>query len=190
MPPKFIYDKAGGTGQVRHAVERASDGETTVSAALPDYAGRGERFGPYDFSLSEDGATLTCPHGKSTAAAYKSQSGKGRNFRFFAWQCWQGEPPSRMKNADLSKRCPLWEQCRDSKQGPRSMRQVFISDYRAQVEAAQIYNQSEDYQRDHKLRQRIERVVAELVRYNNARRYRRVGVGSRGLASKDGGHVL
>jgi len=68
-PPKFIYDKAGGTGQVRHAVERASDGETTVSAALPDYAGRGERFGPYDFSLSEDGATLTCPHGKSTAAA-------------------------------------------------------------------------------------------------------------------------
>ena len=108
--------------------------------------------------------------------AYKSQSGKGRKFRFFAWQCWQGEPPSRMKNADLSKRCPLWEQCRDSKQGPRSMRQVFISDYRAQVEAAQIYNQSEDYQRDHKLRQRIERVVAELVRYNNARRCRRVGL--------------
>ena len=56
------------------------------------------------------------------------------------------------------------------------MRQVFISDYRAQVEAAQTYNQTEDYKQDHKLRQRIERIVAELVRYNGARRCRRVGL--------------
>ena len=176
-PPKLIYDKAGGTGKVRHAVAQASDEQTTVAAALPDYAGRSDRFGPYDFSLSEDSSTLTCPQGKSTNVAYPSHSGDGRNFRFFPWQCWLGEPPTRMKQADLSKRCPLWEQCRDSRQGPRSMRQVFISDYRHLVAAAQAYNETDNYKQDHKLRQRIERVVAELVRYNGARRCRRIGLG-------------
>jgi hypothetical protein len=175
-PPKLIYDKAGGTGKVRHAVDQVSEGQTTVSAPLPDYGGRCDRFGPYDFSLSEDGSTLTCPQGKSTDVAYASQSGDGRVFRFFSFQCWQEEPPPRMKQADLSKRCPLWEQCRDSRQGPRSMRQVFISDYRLLVEAAQVYNKTEAYKQDHKLRQRIERIIAELVRYNGARRCRRFGL--------------
>lgn len=176
-PPRLVYDTAAGHGKTRAEVELASGGQTIISAPLPDYAGRTDRFGPYDFSLSEDGSTLTCPNGKSTDVNYRSTAGDGRTFRFVAQQCWQGKPPTRLKNADLSLRCPLWEQCRDSSQGLRSMRQVFISDYRAQVEAAQAYNQTEDYKRDHKLRQRIERVVAELVRYNGARRCRRIGLG-------------
>jgi len=175
-PPRLIYDTAAGHGKTRAEVEQASDGQTIISAPLPDYAGRSHRFGPYDFSLSEDGSTLTCPNGKSTDVNYRSTAGDGRTFRFGAQQCWQGIPPTRIKNADLSLRCPLWEQCRDSRQGLRSMCQVFISDYRAQVEAAQSYNQTEDYKQDHKLRQRIERIVAELVRYNDARRCRRVGL--------------
>jgi len=77
-PPKLIYDKAGGNGKVRYAVEQASDGQTIVSAALPDYAGRSDRFGPYDFSLSEDDTTLTCPQGKSTDVSYAFQSGDGQ----------------------------------------------------------------------------------------------------------------
>ncbi len=77
-PPKLIYDKAGGNGKVRYAVEQASDGQTIVSATLPDYAGRSDRFGPYDFSLSEDDTTLTCPQGKSTDVSYASQSGDGQ----------------------------------------------------------------------------------------------------------------
>lgn len=175
-PPKMIYDAAAGHGKTRHEVAQASDGQTLVSAPLPDYAGRSKRFDPYDFALSEDGATLTCPNGKSSDVNYRSAAGDGRTFRFVAQQCWQGKPPTRIQNADLSLRCPLWEQCRDSKQGLRSMRQVFISDYRTQVEAAQAYNQTQEYKRDHKLRQRIERVVAELVRYNGARRCRRIGL--------------
>jgi hypothetical protein len=176
-PPKLIYDKAAGHGKTRAEVEDASDGQTIISAPLLDYAGRSARFGPYHFSLSEDGSTLTCPNGKTTDVNYRSTAGDGRTFRFVAQQCWQGQPPTRLKNADLSLRCPLWDQCRDSRQGLRSMRQVFISDYRTQVEAAQSYNQTKEYQRDHKLRQRIERVVAELVRYNGARRCRRIGLG-------------
>jgi hypothetical protein len=175
-PPKLIYDTAAGYGKIRAEVAQASHGQTLISAPLPDYAGRNERFGPYDFTLSADGTTLTCPHGKATDVSYCSPVGDGRTFRFVAHQCWDGKPPVRLANADLSLRCPLWEQCRDPKQGPRSMRQVFISDYRPQVEAARKYNQTADYRHDHKLRQRIERVVAELVRYNGARRCRRTGL--------------
>jgi hypothetical protein len=175
-PPKLIYDAAGGFGKVRQAVEQVSAGQTIVSAPLPDYAQRNARFGPYDFSLSPDGRTLTCPHGQSTQVAFPATHGDGRKFRFVPRLCWQGEPPGRMQTADLSLRCPLWEQCRDPKQGPRSLRQVFISDYRSQVEAAQAYNRTPAYLLDHKLRQRVERVIAELVRYNGARRCRRIGL--------------
>jgi hypothetical protein len=175
-PPKLIYDAAGGFGKVRQAVEQASAGQTIVSAPLPDYAQRNARFGPYDFSLSPDGRTLTCPNSQSTQVAFPATRGDGRKFRFVPRLCWQGKPPGRMQDADLSLRCPLWEQCRDPKQGPRSLRQVFISDYRTQVEAAQAYNRTAAYQLDHKLRQRVERVIAELVRYNGARRCRRVGL--------------
>ncbi len=175
-PPKLLYDKAGGTGKARHAVEQVSAGHTVLSAPLPDYARRQKRFGPYDFTLAEDGATLTCPQGQTTSVAYAAHSGDGQTFRFFAWQCWQEAPPARMKNADLSQRCPLWEQCRASKQGPGSMRQVFISDYRAYVETAQVYENTEAARQDRRLRPRIERVIAELVRYNGARHCRRLGL--------------
>jgi hypothetical protein len=85
-----------------------------------------------------------------------------------------------MKNADLSKRCPLWKQCRKKKTGSRAMRQGFISDYRVFLDEAENYNRSDDYKKDKRLRQRIERIIAELVRYNGARRARR-----RGLAAAD-----
>jgi hypothetical protein len=93
--------------------------------------------------LAEDGESLTCPAGKVSTTAYASQSGDGRTFRFFACQCWlDGEPPTQMKKADLFQRCPLWEQCRENRQGPGSQRQVFISAYRQEVLDAQAYNQT------------------------------------------------
>jgi hypothetical protein len=56
------------------------------------------------------------------------------------------------------------------------VRQVFISDYREQVLAAQAYNQSEEFTRDMKLRPGIERIIFELTHYNGARQARRVGL--------------
>ncbi len=58
--------------------------------------------------------------------------------------CEQGERPARREDRIVQVRgngdhgSP-----RDSRQGPGSMRQVFISDYREQVLAAQAYNQTE-----------------------------------------------
>jgi len=186
-PDKFIYDAAAGNGKTRHDVLHASGGKTKLSAPLIEYEKRSDLFSPKDFTLSEDGdastssaATLTCPGRRQTAVAYRSGAGQGYTFRFYPELCWQGEPPIHMKDADLSKRCSLWDECRNKKMGPRSMRQVFISDYRAVLEEAEIYNLSDEYRKDKRLRQRIERIIAELVRYNGARRARR-----RGLAAAD-----
>ena len=73
-------------------------------------------------------------------------------------------------------RCPLWEQCRRANQGPRSMRQIFVSDYREQVLAARQYNQTEEFTQNMKLRPMVERIIFELTHYNDARECRRVGL--------------
>jgi hypothetical protein len=173
-PPKLLYDQAGGTGKTRALVQQASQGQTLLVAKIPDYAQRSQRFGPYDFTLSEDEKSLTCPQGKTSTICYPS-IGEGQTFRFFAWQCWQDDPPKRMQDADLSKCCPLWQQCRDARQGPGSMRQVFISDYRDEVLKARHYNQTEGFQKEMKQRPMIERVIAELTNYCAARKCRRRG---------------
>ena len=103
-PPKLIYDQAGGRGKTRAEVERVSDGQTQLVSprSVPPYEKRSERFGPYDFSLAQDGAQRTCPNGKVSQVAYRSGAGDGRDFRFFDFQCGSGEPPIHMKEAVLS----------------------------------------------------------------------------------------
>ena len=160
-PSKFIYDRAGGAGKTRAQVEQATDGQTQLVAHLPPYDKRTERFGPEDFRLSPDDTRLTCPAGKVSQVAYRAGEGDGRTFRFFAFQCQD---------------CPLWTPCRGDTLGPRAKRQVFISDYRAQVEAARTYNQTAEFKADMKLRPLVERIIAGLVRYNGARRACRRGL--------------
>lgn len=145
---------------------------------MPNYAGRTDRFGPYAFTLSKDGTTLTCPNGKGSTVAYRAGSGDGRDFRFYDCQCWSGPLPKGKQAPDPAQatRCPLWEQCRKQDQGPRSMRQVFISDYREQVLTARQYNETEAFAQDMKLRPMVERIIFELTHYNDSRECRRVGL--------------
>ena len=56
------------------------------------------------------------------------------------------------------------------------MRQVFISDYRAEVEAARQYNLSDDFKADLKLRFRVEQLIAHQTRYNGGRVARFIGI--------------
>lgn len=178
-PEKLIYDQAAGCGKTRADVEKASNGQTKLVSRLPNYAERSDRFGPYAFTLSEDGTTLTCPNGKSSTIAYRAGSGDGRDFRFFDCQCWDGILPQDKQQApDPAKatRCPLWKQCRKADQDPRSTRQVFVSDYREQVLAARQYNETEDFTQDMKLRPMVERIIFELTHYNDARECRRTGL--------------
>ena len=71
--------------------------------------------------------------------------------------------------------CPLWTECRDHKPDTKAHRVVFISDFRHELDAALVYNQSDAYKADRKLRPKVEQVIAHLVRYNGARLARRRG---------------
>jgi hypothetical protein len=160
IPEKFIYDTAAGNGKTRALLAAATDGKTQLVARLPPTHTPTGKFPPDRFQLTDDDTTLTCPQGQTTTLAYRSGSGDGRNFRFLGLQC---------------RACPLWEQCRTQQPGSSRLRQVFVSDYRREVEAAQRYNTTEQFQLDLKQRPRVERIIAALVRYNGARVAQRCG---------------
>jgi len=157
-PSKFIYDAAAGAGKTYALVAQATQGRTQLVSPLIDYAKHTDRFTPDDFVLSADDATLTCPGGHTTTIAYRSGSGEGRTFRFF--DCHN---------------CSLHQRCRDPKADSQTMRQVFISDYASYVQAARAYNQTDDFKADLKRRPLVERIIACLTRYNDARHARRRG---------------
>jgi IS5 family transposase len=159
-PAKLIYDTAAGTGKTRAQVTQATQGHTQLVAPLPSYEKRTALFTPDVFTLSADGMSLTCPNGQTTTLTYRSGSADGRMFHFFAHRC-----------AD----CPVWSQCRRQKPGSQAARKVFISDYRAEVEAARAYNQTDAFRTDMHHRAVIERLIAALVRYQGARQARRRG---------------
>ena len=160
VPEKFIYDTAAGNGKTRALVAEATAGQTQLVAPLPPTHTPTGKFTPAQFQLSADNLTLTCPNGQTTTLAYASGSGDGRLFRFLGLQC---------------RDCPLWASCRTQQPGSSRMRQVFISDYRREVEAAQRYNATEAFKLDLRQRPRIERIIAALVRYNGARSARQRG---------------
>ena len=70
--------------------------------------------------------------------------------------------------------CPVADRCRGDLPADH-MRQVFISDFRALVAQARTYALTEDFKADMKLRPAIERIIANLVRYHDARYARRRG---------------
>lgn len=177
-PDILIADRAAGSGKTRARIEEASDGQTQVVAHLMPYDRRTDRFVPGDFILSEDGQVLTCPNGKSTAMAYAHGKGDGRQFRFQAELC-QGCPFNPHENPDclnpekeLSLPLPPSGHriCRDPEAKPDGYRLVFISDYRDIIDEALAFNQTQEFEDLIALRPRVERIVAELTRYNGARR--------------------
>jgi hypothetical protein len=160
VPEKLIYDMAAGNGKPRAVVAEATDGKTQLVAPVPPTHTPTGKFTPAEFQLSEDDTTLMCPNEQTTTLAYHSGSGDGRNFRFLGLQC---------------RDCSMWERCRTQPAGSKRCRQVFVSDYRREVEVARRYNATEAFQLEMQQRPRIERMIAALVRYNGARHARRRG---------------
>lgn len=161
LPQKLIYDQIAGTGKTANAVAKASEGRTQlVAKAMP--AKKGRTFGPEDFALSDDGYALTCPNGRVSHRRYLSGEGDGWTFRFISAQCLM---------------CPLLKACRGKEASPTTHRDVFISDYRADLDKLRAYNQTEAFKLDMKLRPQVERVIAGLVLHNGARYARFRGLG-------------
>ena len=159
-PAKLIYDAAGGTGKVYAQVAETTHGQTRLVAPLLPYEKRTNLFTPDRFTLSADGQTLTCPQGRTTDIVYRHPL-EGRTFRFMGHVC---------------RDCPLWAQCRKHKLNAKAMRQVFISDFRPEAEAARAYAQTPECKAELRQRSTVERIIAALVRYNGARQARRRGL--------------
>lgn len=159
VPPKLIYDRAGGTGKKVAEVAEASADQTRLVARMVEYHKRDGRFSPADFTLHPDNS-LTCPGGFTSHQAFASPHGNGLTFRFPANTC-----------AD----CPLLLPCRGAKVAPSRYRQVFISDYRRPFFAALAYARTDEFKADMKLRPGIEPLIADLVNHHDGRRARARG---------------
>ncbi len=162
-PPKLIYDQAAGAGRTRAEVARVSAEQTQLVARIPPPSTSG-RYGPEDFHWDAEGA-LVCPAERRTTSHYRAGPQDAWQYEFTAKTC-QG--------------CPLWSQCRAPGARSDGPRRVFLSDYQEQIRQARIYNQSEAFAADLRLRPRIERIIFMLTHYDGARRAR-----SRGLLAVD-----
>ncbi len=159
-PPKVIYDAAAGNGKTLAEVAEVTHGQTQLVTPLRPPDKRNKHFTADQFTLSPDGQTVTCPQGQHTAIAYHQPRGD-RTFCFLAHQC---------------RDCPLWAACRPHQPTSKAQRQVSISAYRAEVDAARRYAATESFKADRRQRATVERIIAALVRYNGARQARRRGV--------------
>jgi len=154
FPAHVAGDMKYGYGKTRAEVAAVSGGQTQVIALVPDYDKRSDRYGPRDFSLSDDGLSLTCPHHLTTARRYLTEGKGGADFRF---------------PAKLCRDCPLWDECRGP-DGKKSVpRNVFISFYRDEVAAAQEFNQTDIAKQGLKERMNIERQIYSLTNIYGAR---------------------
>lgn len=182
VPPKLIYDRAAGSPKTFHDVAQASHGQTQLVARLIDHTKNSARFGPLDFTLNADGS-LICPNGQSTTTSSRSKSADGYEYRFPAQSCagcplrqpCRGELPPATDN-DLSQKsaqtAPATPPTKPKRKTPKpdSCRQVFISAYREQQHQALLYAKTEEFKQDMRFRSSIERIIAALVRYHQARR--------------------
>lgn len=164
VPPKLIYDRAGGTGKKVAEVAEVSAGKTRLVARMVEYHKRDGRFSPTDFTLNAENS-LTCPAGFTSLTAYASPHGNGLTFRFPAKTC---------------AACPLLFPCRGAKVAPTRYRQVFISDYRRPYFEALAYSRTDEFKADMKRRPGIEPLISDLVNHHDGRRAR-----TRGLLKAD-----
>lgn len=154
-PDLVAGDMKYGYGKTRAQVAQVTDNQTQIIALVPHYDQRSNRYGPRDFTLSDDGLSLTCPHHQTTSRRYLTQGKGGADFRF---------------PAKLCRHCPLWDQCRGPDSKVSAPRNVFISFYRDQVEAAQRFNQTAIAKQGLKERMNIERHIYCLTNIYGARR--------------------
>lgn len=161
LPAKLVYDKAAGAGKTIGEVDRVSGGRTQLVVELRDYAGRSKLFAPRDFTYDLQACTLTCPNGVTSTRFYRSGSGDGWTVRF-------------LRDADGCAACPLLAKCYEKPQ-TQEKRDVFISDNMRFAVLALLYMTSDGFRAEMRQRSHVERIIAALVRYNDARHARRRG---------------
>jgi hypothetical protein len=141
-------------------VAEVTHAQTQIIALVPDYDKRSDLYSPRDFTLSDDGLALTCPNDQTSTHRYQTEGKGGYDFRF---------------PAKLCRACPLWDQCRGPDSKKSAPRNVFVSFYRDQVEAAQDFNQTDMAKAGLKERMNIERLIYCLTNIYGARQAQSYG---------------
>jgi hypothetical protein len=113
-------------------------------------------FKPQDFQLSEDGQTLMCPHEQETQHRHRNSKDTAWVFQFKPSQCAE---------------CPLLAQCMP-KLPAKHGRSVSKNDYQDEYQAARHLAQTEAYAEVRQQHPKVERKLAEAVRYHGGRRAR------------------
>jgi transposase len=150
-------DRLGYRGDVLAELSEAADGpQLTVYVPPIDWTPPApELFQPAAFILNEAGDAVRCPGGTTTGTRKRAKRGHGGCFRF---------PPSQCRT------CPLRAQClKPETQGGRT---VIKNDYEAQYRAAQQRAQTAAYHEVRRAHPRIERKLAEMIRWHDGRRVR------------------
>jgi transposase len=150
-------DRIGYRGDVLAALGDAEEGpQLTVYVPPIDWTtAHPELFAPAAFTLNETQDEICCPGGATSRWRKRTRYGHGWQFRFRASQC---------------RACPLRAQC----VAPQTTggRTVTKSDYAEHYQAAQHRAQTPAYRAVRREHPRIERKLAELVRWHGARRVR------------------
>jgi hypothetical protein len=109
-----------------------------------------------NFHLLQDGKTLVCPNEEETQSRSRNSRNTGWQFEFTRKQC---------------KDCPMLSQCMKSLPSNHG-RHLAINDYEAEYQAARALAQTAAYAQVRKQHPKIERKLAEIIRYHEGRRTR------------------
>lgn len=113
-------------------------------------------FGPEAFVLDAQQGVLTCPGGQQTTTKMRNAHNTGWKFVFARHQCLG---------------CALQAQCLTAR-SPKTGRSVMKNDYQAEYEAARARAKTPGYAVVRQQHPRVERKLADIVRYHGGRRSR------------------
>jgi transposase len=150
-------DRIGYRGDVLAELSDAVDGpQLTVYVPPIDWRPPApELFQPDEFTLNAGRDEVQCPGGATSRLRERTARGHGWRFRFASAQC---------------QACPLRPHCLQP--ATRGGRSVIKTDYEAQYRAAQQRAQTAEYQEVRREHPRIERKLADLIRWHHGRRVR------------------
>ena len=120
----------------------------------PSY--QGPYFTPEDFRLQDEGRLLICPAEEETRTRYRNSNDSGWLFEFKRSQC---------------RACSFLNRCLE-KLPARHGRKVVKNDYEAEYRAAREVAQTEAYAQVRQEHPKVERKLAEIVRFHGGRRTR------------------
>jgi transposase len=149
-------DRIGWNGEVLRALSAPEGLGVEVYVPPPPGPEETSMFGPEAFVLETQQGVLTCPGGQQTATKTRNAHNTGWKFVFARRQCLE---------------CSLQAQCLTSL-SPKTGRSVIKNDDQAEYEAARARATTPGYAAVRQQHPRVERKLADIVRYHDGRRSR------------------